>query len=167
MHGPNKSRVRGFYCWDRSGRGDVLVGRVVEMDGHGPQRPAHACTCALVPDCQGLARPAPLPPPPGPPHPSLLPLLCLCAAPYQPQASGGQNSYLPTTTFANCQGQLALVRCLGADAPGSLCAYNGYDVPITGRALDACSSSALPQQARGAAGLLAAAAAAAAWLLLT
>ncbi|PSC69117.1 MBL fold metallo-hydrolase [Micractinium conductrix] len=89
------------------------------------------------------------------------------AAPYQPQASGGQNSYLPTTTFANCQGQLALVRCLGADAPGSLCAYNGYDVPITGRALDACSSSALPQQARGAAGLLAAAAAAAAWLLLT
>ena len=116
---------------------------------------------------KGSPGPPPCPPPPGPPHPSLLPLLCLCAAPYQPQASGGQNSYLPTTTFANCQGQLALVRCLGADAPGSLCAYNGYDVPITGRALDACSSSALPQQARGAAGLLAAAAAAAAWLLLT
>jgi hypothetical protein len=86
------------------------------------------------------------------------------AAPFDPQASDGQYSYTPTTTFANCSGQLALVRCLGTDAPGSLCAYNGFDLPLTGKDADACSAG---ERQRTVGGVLAAAAAAAAWLLLT
>ncbi len=47
-------------------------------------------------------------------------LPCLLAAPYQPQTTGGQYSYVPVTSFANDWGHLAAVRCLGSDQPGSL-----------------------------------------------
>lgn len=56
------------------------------------------------------------------------------AEPYQALAQGGQNSYVPTTTFANCLGQLAVVRCLDSTNPGMLCVYNGFDRPCTSAA---------------------------------
>ena len=59
---------------------------------------------------------------PLPGHSSLTspPLPCLPAAPYQPQATGGQYKYVPVTSFANDWGHLAAVRCLGSEQPGSL-----------------------------------------------
>jgi len=70
------------------------------------------------------------------------------------------NSYVPTTTFANDWGQLAVVRCLGYNSPGSLCVYNGFE-----RKADSAAQQRQPRAA--AASLLAAlAAAAAGWLLL-
>lgn len=83
------------------------------------------------------------------------------AAPVDPQAAGGLNSYIPTTSFANSWGQLALVRCLGSNNPGSLCVYSGYDMP----APPTDAARALQRPAAGAA-LVAAAAAAVCWLLL-
>ncbi|PRW20529.1 tyrosine-specific transport -like [Chlorella sorokiniana] len=47
------------------------------------------------------------------------------AAPYQPQATGGQYSYVPVTSFANDWGHLAAVRCLGDQQPGSLTPHIG------------------------------------------
>ncbi|KAL4422642.1 hypothetical protein ABPG75_008839 [Micractinium tetrahymenae] len=82
-------------------------------------------------------------------------------APVEPQAAGGLNSYVPTTSFANGWGQLAVLRCLGSSNPGTLCVYNGYDRPVQ-------ESAAIPRQrpAAGAALAAAAAAVAAGWLLL-
>jgi hypothetical protein len=61
---------------------------------------------------------------------TVCPLLPCAAAPFEPQAAGGQYSYQPLTTFANNVGQLVAVRCVGSKQPGSLCAYNGYDAAM-------------------------------------
>lgn len=76
-----------------------------------------------------------------------------------PQAAGGLNSYVPTTSFANLWGQLAVVRCLGSSNPGTLCVYSGYDMP-------APTGAAPARQRPAVSAALAAAAAAVAWLLL-
>lgn len=82
------------------------------------------------------------------------------AAPVDPQAAGGLNSYVPTTSFANGWGQLAVVRCLGSSNPGTLCVYSGYDMPAQVSAARARRRPAVS------AALAAAAAAVVGWLLL-
>jgi hypothetical protein len=43
---------------------------------------------------------------------------------------------MPVSSFAPDLGQLLIVRCLGTQQHGSLCAYNGYDksAPVTSAA---------------------------------